>query len=268
MPIEIESRSLPLIDNASDKERYRVRSSGGFLDIGESFLSRLAEDDKKVKEIGVTHAHLGRQLELVLQQSREVRNKFGIGPDPKVKVDFCYQTLSSEVTQASPQILEVSHRSFAGAQWSFFRNLDPEAKESDEDRLSWQEDHEICNIGFPSIVLKIAGGIGTGIAHYISKHGFYEGGKANFYRVDPAVLHWVLTGIVSRNAIESMEVFYNAQINEIDARIRAQEEELKSSSPPIDPEVLSPVLAHLSTSCELEKEEWKQKLVELRKLKI
>lgn len=190
-----------------------MRSSGGFLAAGESFLSRLASDELIVKQIGASHIHLSSELERVLKESQKERAKFGAGPDVPISFDFTYQPhrdeSSSNQLMFKSQRLSVSRRSFMGSQWSFFRNLNSKTP-SEEDTLSWNVDHELWNESFPHIVIKIAGGVGTGICHYIAKYGFYEGGKSNPYRVDPAVLHWVMTGAATLNAVTYVLEFCKA----------------------------------------------------------
>lgn len=192
---EIESRAAPLEDKTDDPLRYRVRSSSGFLAPEESFLSRLKLDSETVLSLHVTHEHLAEQLESLLRQAADIRKALGKGPDTPVLVAFEYRSHPNESIVTKPQHLVVSRRSYMGAQWSFFRNLTNESNPSPEDTLSWKEDHEIYNEQYPDIVLHIAGGIATGICHYIGRYGFYEGGgDSNPYRVDPALLHRVLSG--------------------------------------------------------------------------
>jgi hypothetical protein len=225
-----------LLDNSQDKERSRVRSSSGFLDIGESFLGRLAIDSQNVLKLGVTHEHLALQLESVLKQAYEERKKLGLGPDAKVYIPFIYQVHPNESSQGhktnSPQQLCVSHRSFMGSQWSFFRNLES-IMPTEEDTICWKEDHEIFNLAFPSIILTISGGIGTGICHFILKYGFYEGGKTNIYRVDPCILHWVLSGKPSENAVLALKEFYLASKEDAQQRFNDEMIEITKTQPPL-----------------------------------
>lgn len=239
-----------------------MRSSGGFLAPGESFLDRLAEDDEKVAQLGVTHHFLATQLNSALVQSVNERRKIGLGPDPKVSFDFRCQPLLDE---SIPQLLTVTHRSFAGAQWSFFRNLKRgEGDETAEDTITWKEDHEIWNEAFPFVVLKLAGGIGTGIVHYISKHGFYEGGNTNPYRVDPAVLHWVLTGIPTKNALSALCLHYEACIEEVTAKFESDLQLLKTTTPPLEDDACLAIESHLRTACSEETREWSEKLHQIK----
>lgn len=181
---------------------------------GESFLSRLASDELFIKQLGVSHLHLASELERVLKESQKERAKFGAGPDVPISFDFTYQPYRDEPSTSRSRIksqrLSVSRRSFMGSQWSFFRNLNSKNEPTEEDALSWNVDHELWNEAFPHIIIKIAGGVGTGICHYIAKYGFYEGGKSNPYRVDPAVLHWVMTGIATLNAVTYVLEFCKA----------------------------------------------------------
>lgn len=211
--------------------------------------------------LGVTHPHLASQLNLALVQSVSERRKIGLGPDPKVSFDFSYQPHLNEPKPSHPQRLTVTHRSFAGAQWSFFRNLTRgENGETEEDTISWKEDHELWNEAFPFVVLKLAGGIGTGIVHYIGKHGFYEGGNTNPYRVDPAVLHWVLTGIPSKSASTALSLHYEACIKEVTAKFESDLQLLKTTTPPLDDDAYLDIEAHLRTSCSEGTSEWTDKL--------
>lgn len=226
-------------------------------------MDRLASDEVKVAQIGVTHQHLAQQLEKVLVQSVNERRKFGVGPDPKISIDFCYQPHVGEIATFKTQVLSITHRSFAGAQWSFFKNLEHE-EETEEDRISWKEDHEIWNEAFPSVVLKVAGGIGSGIVHYIGKYGFYEGGESNPYRVDPSVLHWVLTGISTKSALTYMQTFYEACISDINARMELDLRQLNSGTPPLEENSLREIEMHIREASESEKQEWLDKLQHLR----
>jgi len=261
---EIEDRANPLVDSSEDRDRYRVRSSVGFLDPGESLIARLTADSHVVRLVGTTHHNLASQLESLLRQSQSEREKMWIGPDPEVCFEFTYQAHSQEKIVPKPQLLHVSHRSFAGSQWSFFRNLAPTAEPNFENTVSWKEDHEIWNDAFPSIVLTIAGGIGTGICHFISKHGFYEGGASNPYRVAPAVLHWVLTGIPSTIAIQSMHDYYEASNSALVAKYELDLRELSAANPPLTEEALSAITQHLRRSHEEEVGKWDEKLEALR----
>ena len=261
MSIEIEDRSKPLEDNSADRERYRVRSSVGFLDPGESLLVRLAVDTDTVNSLGTTHQTLATQLESLLKQSEDERKKLAIGPDPAVGVLFKYDPHPMEKIDPKQQHIHVSHRSFAGSQWSFFRNLDPAAEQNLENTVSWKEDHEIWNEAFSSIVLTISGGIGTGICHFISKHGFYEGGKTNGYRVPPAVLHWILTGIPSPLAISCMKEFYEASKAAAIAKYDLELAELLA--PGLDEATKAVISQHLQNSLTEEVEKWDLKLAAL-----
>lgn len=145
----------------------------------------------------MTHEHLAAQLERLLQEAAQVKKSLGKGPDAPVWVDFLYTPHRDETIVAETQRILVSHRSFMGAQWSFFRNLNVNDNPSPEDTLSWKEDHEVSNEKLPNCLLHIAGGVGTGICHYIGKYGFYEGGFENPYRISPVVLHSVLSGATS-----------------------------------------------------------------------
>lgn len=208
---------------------------------------------------------MASQLALALTQSVEERHKIGLGPDPKVSFDFDYQWTSAEPGRVAPQRITVTHRSYAGAQWSFFRNLEHEGElETEEDRLSWKEDHELWNERFPWVVLKIAGGIGTGIIHYIGKHGFYEGGKTNPYRIDPAVLHWVLSGKPSPQALTALREHCEACIEERTARYEADLQLLAATTPPLDKAERRDIEKQLRISCKEETQGWDRILLNVR----
>jgi hypothetical protein len=194
---------------------------------------------------------MAQELERVLSEAIKERKRVGAGPDRPVSIDFEYQPHSNEPQSVKSQVklqhLSVGRRSYMGSQWSFFRNLSPDHSPTTEDTISWKEDHEVTNHAFPQIIITVAGGIGTGICHYISKYGFYEGGKSNPYRVDPAILHWVLTGIPSTAATSAVLSFCQASKAALQAQLAQQLQEFKSAD--ASSESLISISEELTRSC-------------------
>jgi hypothetical protein len=188
------------------------------------------------------------------------------GPDALATVTYRYHPCEEEKINIEEQNIMVAHRSFAGAQWSFFRNLNRGGPETEEDTISWKEDHEIYNSAFPHIKLTIAGGVGTGICHYIDKHGFYEGGKTNPYRVDPALLHFVLTGVASQSALNASIEFYEESKRKCRARFDAEVDSMKSNDPPLDENAFASFLQFLQTNLDNELSDLDAKLDATRAL--
>lgn len=152
------------------------------------------------------------ELERVLRLSSQLRAQLHKGPDGPIEFNFEYVPYKTEsLVLPKAQKLVISHRSYAGAQSSLFKNLERNPLDaSEEDILSWKEDYELLNTRFPVVELHVAGGVGTGICHYISHFGFYEGGSVNPYRIDPFVLHMVLSGIPSQGAKDALINHFSA----------------------------------------------------------
>gem|GEM_PF-3127257 len=209
---EIERRARPGKD-----------SDEGFLGRKDSMREVLADDLKTEYRIGTSRKELAKHLKRITLLAQGYRREF---------FEMEYRG----------QPLWVSYAGTRGPQTSI---LDNSARdENNPDNRGWRHELQIENRknGLHVLVggnVEADGGEGVayGLTGYIERHGFYEGGgRENPWRVDPAVLHAILTGQPATDELKRREsiTFYEVyERNATEQLRRAIEEEQKQPLNPL-----------------------------------
>lgn len=161
-------------------------ATSGFLGAEpEKLKDVLKADHITVTNLGTTHKELAGHLKAVIAKTPKNSAEAAINYDPG-------KLAGNTLKATGSQRLKVEYLLTRGRQHSLFEN--PGRPADDPDNLMWPDEYTITNLDNGLHVL-IGGNERAGVIGYIERHGFYEGGgKGNPYRVDPEVLHAVLTG--------------------------------------------------------------------------
>lgn len=170
-----------------------------------------------VKSLSLNHEIIALHIKSILEKAQEERKKQNKGPDSIVEIEY-----NSNLHNAKPQRIKVTHKTYLSPQWSLFKNYDHDENNlTEDDLMCWKDESTIENIE-TGISILVGGNSSSGVVKYIEKYGFYEGGLLNEYRIDPRILYSIITGHLNDDVyhiliskIEAKEkVIYNDYIHE------------------------------------------------------
>lgn len=205
VPIEeIDRRCRPLEDRTQDKECWRLRSAAGFIPEGSKIVDVLKQDWETVLHtLGTTHTEVAALLTEVIDAARSMRPRGSLAP-----VDLTFrgtarlhvETFVFNAPQYSPFIRNPSTVAGKGAipleQQPQPLVVEPRGEASGAAhapsalcKQCWDTEHVLTNVE-SGVSVRVA----EGVVGFIDEIGFYEGGDANPYRVDPLILWGVLFG--------------------------------------------------------------------------
>jgi len=149
------------------------------------------------------------------------RKQDSLGMMTPIRVNYFAKSLTGAL---EPQPLLVNRHLFNGFQFSLFFN---ESLKTSELNTNWNEEYTVCNES-NTLEILIAGNSQEGIIDYIKRFGFYEGGSvANSHRIEPAILHAILTGRCSAEVFLLVEQKGSLTVKQSNLEISACEQRLQ-----------------------------------------
>lgn len=180
-----------------------------------------------IQHLNIKPFHLAKELKRLLVEVEKIRKQEERGPMSIIYLQFQSTLPSTTNSPFTSQELVISHQLFNGFQYSLFWN--PNFPENSGLNTSWNEEYGITNTKL-GLSIKLAGNDKVGLVEYIERFGFFEGGGvSNAYRVDPHILHAILTGTVNIFTVQIVENQIDDKVQHLQTEIEDWRNELRNS---------------------------------------
>eukprot|EP01116_Phalansterium_solitarium_P007320 TRINITY_DN19945_c0_g1_i1.p1 TRINITY_DN19945_c0_g1~~TRINITY_DN19945_c0_g1_i1.p1 ORF type:complete len:312 (-),score=64.03 TRINITY_DN19945_c0_g1_i1:38-973(-) len=211
----IERRGRPLPDRTEDGGEWRFRAATGFLGPDESLTGLLRRDWHAVAELGTSHTRLAADLRSIIRCAEDARAAQHLGPMSDVELR-AWRSDAAPTSQPARRLL-VSRQIANGYQYSVFFN---EQRPGSVLNTQWKEEYRIQCVS-SGLQVCVAGNADVGLVDYIDRFGFYEGGApGNEYRVEPSLLHAIITGRIMPKAAILWEQQLRRRLLPLEADLR------------------------------------------------